>query len=203
MVRGRAWWLPTIASAATLALSGCTIYKTPDGHSFWSANSTEKVQAVLGEPDMIEESQRFMWGSYRSTRYTYLDRGYCLGFINGLVRGVTLISETERPDYERRVRAFKEEISKVSTGDSAAEIFARFGPPDLVVVGYYKGKMLYQTYEGEYHGQLEETPLAGAIYGFWKKQYLFMLLRDGHLAEVRPLTNWDWEHGLHEQPPSR
>lgn len=181
-------WIGLFIAAAMLA--GCTIFKTPDGHRLWSAHGTTAVQAKIGTPDMIEERESYYFGPYTSTTYTYLDRGYTVGFVNHLVRSVRVIADQDRADVERRVRAYREEVPKLPIGAPAHEAIAVFGPPNHVDVQRVVDGITHGVYAGTYQGELPSAPGEQALC-YWAARNVCVVIESGHVVNVRPLTQWD------------
>jgi hypothetical protein len=165
----------------------------------WASESS--VARRLGPPDMITHHERFSaWGhEYRAT-YTYLERGYRVLCADGWTRGVSPISSSDRPDEERQVRAYKEELTRFQPGDAATTVVSLLGPPDFVET-YADREWFFLKREGDYRGEFEAArPPASAI-GVWKDKYCIVRFRDNAVVTSMPLWRTGFEHYFHELPP--
>ncbi len=182
---------PFLLAAATISLSGCTIYETPDGHQLWSVHGPTTVQAELGKPDMIEEQDHYVFGPYTVTKYTYFDRGYIVRFVNHSVRGVRPIADADRADIERRLRAYREEVPRLSVGAAASEVIAVFGAPDHIEVQSSRDGTMRSVYSGPYKGQIGPSIPGEQVLCYWERRGVYVVVENGRVTKVRPLTQWD------------
>jgi hypothetical protein len=181
--------------------AGCTTYRTTDGFEFSSITGKDQVLRTLGAPDMIDEHEHYGFGHYHSVTYTYLHRGYRVGFRDGLVRSVTQIADADRAEVERRVRAFKEEVPKIKIDEPAASVIAHLGPPDFVDIVYTEDGIRHAAYAGPYQGQLESSPPPETVFAFWKTRGLLVTFERGRAAKAEPMADRHWRNVLHESPP--
>lgn len=174
-----------------LVVSGCTTYTTPDGCTLRSGSRTGQVRSMLGDPDLIDEYEGYMWGSYTTTVYTYLSRGYSVYFMNHWVRGVHPIAEHDRADIERRAVAFRNEVSKTRIGDQGRELLSRYGPPDFVVMHVNECDTACVERSGNYAGELERLPPPKQVLCYWAERSVFVDVKRGRVVEARPLSQRD------------
>lgn len=172
-------------------MSGCAVYVTPDGQRLTASNSGEAVRGRLGEPDLIEEQDRFYMGPYVATTYTYLERGYAVGFVNHRVRAVRVLDEAGRAAAVLRVRAYREEVPRLALGAAGPEVLSVYGVPDHVDISREDGGITRGVYSGRYRSK-EDLMLADCVVlCYWVSRGVFARLERGRVACVRPLTEWD------------
>ena len=140
---------------------------------------------------MVEEQDRFYLGPYTSTTYTYLDRGYAVGFVNHRVRAIQVFDEMTYSEASRRGRAHREEVPRLRLGAAGVEALSAFGVPDHVDISWDDGRITRGVYSGRYRSA-DDLALADCrVLCYWLGRGVVARLEGGRVVLVRPLTQWD------------
>lgn len=150
---------------------------------------------------MVTRGERFSaWGHEYTATFTYLDRGYQVHCANGRTRAASPISHADRPERERQVRAYKEELSRIHNEDAASAVIALLGPPDIVTIYTHREWNMLER-EGDYRGEFESAPPPVRAYGVWREKYCLVRFTDNRVTSTSPLWASLYEYHFHTRPP--